>query len=176
MTDPEEQTAPARSGEAARALEALRTFSLAYQESAFRLAEWMELPHVDGEAFGEIVWAVRDGHPLSPAILARRSGLTSGATTALINRLERRGLVARSREHDDGRVVTLRPTEKAMDAVTPFIESGTARLAEVLQDYDDDELAIVARFANEIAGVLPAASRSRGRSAAQVDATPAASR
>jgi DNA-binding MarR family transcriptional regulator len=139
-------------------LEALRHYAVTYQESAHQLARWMDLPTADGTALGEVIWAEREGAPLSPARLASRIGLTSGATTALLNRLEAQGLVARSRESADRRVVTLRATEQAHERVAPFLRRGGAALQAALDEYDDAALVAVHEFLVRFAAVLPGAS------------------
>ena len=139
-------------------LEALRHYAVTYQESAHQLARWMDLPTVDGTALGEVIWAEREGVPLTPAKLSSRIGLTSGATTALRNRLEAQDLVARSRESTDRRVVTLRATEQAHEHIAPFLRRGGAALEAALDDYDDEALEAVRAFLTRLAAVLPGAS------------------
>jgi len=56
------------------------------------------------------------------AAIARQLGHTSGATTRLVDQLDERGLVRRSREGDDRRVVKLELTAAgvlALDALAP---------------------------------------------------------
>ena len=92
-------------------MEALRDWAVGFAELNQHMAAWMGLPGSDANALGQIVWAAESGEPLSPARLARRLGMTSGATTILLNRLEGAGLIGRTREHADRRRVTLRPSE-----------------------------------------------------------------
>ena len=94
-------------------LEALRRYVEGYQESIAEFARWMGIPMTDATALGEIMWAESGGRPLSPSTLAGRLKITTGATNAVINRLEAKSLVARSREHTDRRAVTLRATPSA---------------------------------------------------------------
>ena len=49
----------------------------------------------------------------TPKELAERLGVTPGNITGLVNKLEAAGLVTRSRNNKDRRVVELRPTAKA---------------------------------------------------------------
>lgn len=140
------------------ALEALRSFAISYHQAAFSFAAWMQLPNTEGVALGEIMWAENAGAPLSPGRLGERIGLTSGATNALINRLERRGLVQRSREHTDGRVVTLRPTEHAHRAAAPHLDRSRAALDAAMTDVDPRTLMAVERFVEEILQAMPKAT------------------
>jgi DNA-binding MarR family transcriptional regulator len=144
-------------------LEALRHYALSYQESTRQLARRMDLPTVDGTALGEILWAEHEGAALSPGRLSTRVGLTSGATNALINRLEAQGLVSRSRESDDRRVVTLRTTEVARQRAAVFLDPSAAALEGALDQYDDVTLETVGTMLGQLAAVLPVADREGSR-------------
>lgn len=148
---PSDTTADVR----ALVLEALRAYAVRYQESAHQLAVWMGLPTSDGTALGEVIWAEQEGHPLSPARLSERLGMTSGATNALVNRLERQGLVSRSRESTDRRIVSLRVTPSARERTSAYLEGPQRELAAALDEYDDATLEVVREFLDRFAAVLP---------------------
>lgn len=86
------------------------------------------------------------GEPLTPGVLGARLGLSTGATTALVDRLERAGHVRRSRESTDRRRVTLRQAENAAEVGGAFFGPLGARMDTLLAGFDDDELAAAARF------------------------------
>ncbi|MEV7933701.1 MarR family transcriptional regulator [Curtobacterium sp. NPDC089185] len=136
-------------------LEALRSYAIRYQESAHHLAAFLDLPMNDGAALGEILWAENEGNPLSAARLHWRIGMTSGATNALIKRLEARGLVTRTRESEDRRIVTLRATDDARLQTAPFLHASADDLQGALASYSDTELATHAAFLRHFASVLP---------------------
>jgi DNA-binding MarR family transcriptional regulator len=48
-----------------------------------------------------------------PSQLAARLGVTKAAVGQLVDKLEKKGLVAQARDPEDGRAVIVRPTEKA---------------------------------------------------------------
>ncbi|MBT0768477.1 MarR family transcriptional regulator [Kineosporia sp. J2-2] len=96
-------------------LDRLRSYAGLYAEMARLTARRLSLHTTDVNALVEVLWAERTGEPLTPARLAERVGLTSGATNALVNRLETAGYVTRSREHTDRRQVTLRATPTARE-------------------------------------------------------------
>lgn len=139
-------------------LEALRHYAVSYQDSAHQLARWMNLPTSDGTALGEIMWAESEGSPLSPGRLSSRIGLTSGATNALVGRLERQSLVTRSRESSDRRVVTLRATVLAREQAAPFLSPSENSLEALLSEYDDETLETVSITLTRFAAVLPGTS------------------
>ncbi|TQM81689.1 DNA-binding MarR family transcriptional regulator [Saccharothrix saharensis] len=92
----------------ARLLDGLRAFGALYTDFTARFAAWLGLHSTDATALVEILYAEDRGAPLSPTRLSERLGLTTGATTNLLNRLESLGHITRTREHPDRRLVTLR--------------------------------------------------------------------
>ena len=81
-------------------------------------------------------WLV-DG-PLSAGQLSGATGLRPAATTALIDRLERRGLVRRRRSEEDRRTVLVEMTEQG-HAVTwecygPLVSAGRPLVEELTTD------------------------------------------
>lgn len=81
--------------------------------------------------------------------LARASGLSTGATTALIDRLERAGYVRREADPDDRRRVLIRLEREATAPIAALYEPIAHRSGEVWERFTDDELAIVERFLTE---------------------------
>lgn len=136
-------------------LEALRSYATRYQESAHHLAASLALPMNDGAALGEILWAENEGDPLSAARLRWRIGMTSGATNALIKRLETRGLITRTRESDDRRIVTLRATTDTRTLTEPFLRPSAGKLQDALESYSDAELVAHAAFLRHLGEILP---------------------
>ncbi|MFE6055408.1 MarR family winged helix-turn-helix transcriptional regulator [Kitasatospora sp. NPDC056446] len=90
-----------------RLMEGLRIYGSHYAELSRRFAAWLGLHSTDATAVLEIAAAEERGTPLSPARLSERISLSTGATTALLNRLEAAGHITRTREHSDRRIVTL---------------------------------------------------------------------
>ena len=83
---------------------------------------------------------------LTAGELAEAVGLSRGAVTTALDRLEARGLVTRTRDPDDRRRVTLEPTPEAgrlaWEAYGPMAEMGGPMLAE----FSDEELRSAIRF------------------------------
>ncbi|RII13116.1 MarR family protein [Streptomyces sp. YIM 130001] len=128
-----------------RVIDGLRAYGANYAEFTRRFAEWLGLHSTDAVALTEILFAEDQGQPLSPARLRARIGLSSGATTILLNRLEQAGHVVRTREATDGRVVTLRSSPdirpRAEEFFGPYSTRMTAEMArytpERLQEFED---------------------------------------
>ena len=93
-------------------LEQLRRHAVAFDDNLRRLGAWMGVSPTDAMALADVIWAETSHQPMTPARLARRTGMSSGSTTALIDRLERGGHLVRSRESADRRVVTLRENRR----------------------------------------------------------------
>jgi DNA-binding MarR family transcriptional regulator len=137
----------------------LGDWAVSFAELSRHLAAWTGLPGSDADALGHIVRAAEEDRPLSPAELSRRIGMTSGATTALLNRLEAAGHIRRSREHDDRRRVTLRPEPDAREQVRGFLAVAGTEIAAVLQDTSAEDLRRVAAFIARITEAGAAANR-----------------
>ncbi|MGW3991900.1 MarR family winged helix-turn-helix transcriptional regulator [Amycolatopsis sp. NPDC004772] len=131
-------------------MHSLRDWAVGFAELTQHLAAWMGLPGSDANALSQITWAAETGTPLSPVQLARRIGMTTGATTALVNRLEAAGHLRRSRESTDRRRVTLRPSPAARERAREFLAFAGVEVAAVLQAADPDELRIVTAFLSRI--------------------------
>lgn len=76
----------------------------------------------------------RSGKPfqLSPGALSASMMLSSGGTTARLDRLEKAGLVARSPDPDDRRGVLVRLTDKGFDLVNEAVAAGLAEQQRLL--------------------------------------------
>ncbi|BCY09172.1 MarR family winged helix-turn-helix transcriptional regulator [Actinoplanes sp. L3-i22] len=122
-------------------IEGLRGLAAAQSELGRVFARSMRMHGTDAVAIVEIINAEGRGQPLTPARLAERIGLTTGATSILLNRLEQAGHVVRTREHSDRRIVTLRSTPGIHAAATEFYEPLSRLLGATLGDYSPAELA-----------------------------------
>jgi len=78
--------------------------------------------------------------------LAAHTGLTSGATTAAIDRLEQAGFVTRRRDAKDRRLVLVEVVEAGVHLIMPFYAPLTSRINKVNAQYSDHQLATVLRY------------------------------
>ncbi|WP_018657794.1 MarR family winged helix-turn-helix transcriptional regulator [Actinomadura flavalba] len=123
-----------------RLMEALRAYGGTYAEFSRRFAAWLGLHSTDAVALVELLTAEERGTPLSPARLSERISLSSGATTALLNRLEQAGHIVRSREHTDRRVVTLRSSAEVQALAEEFFDPLADRLDAMMAQYPPELL------------------------------------
>lgn len=81
--------------------------------------------------------------------LAAHTGLTTGATTAVIDRLERAGFVTRRRDSTDRRVVLVEVLEHAGPQIEPFYRPIAKLMSDLNRRYDDRELETVVAYLTE---------------------------
>ncbi|MFD3991364.1 MarR family winged helix-turn-helix transcriptional regulator [Streptomyces sp. NPDC058583] len=100
--------------------------------------------------------------PLTPGRLREHLGLTSGAVTACLDRLERAGHIRRSRESADRRVVHVHYVEGAKAAARSYFMPLAQAAERARLRFDAEELAAAVRFLdalNEELGDLPVPRR-----------------
>lgn len=101
-----------------------------------------------------VMRADRAGTPLTPGRLGEHLGLSSGATTAVIDRLERVDHVFRSRDAHDRRRVTLHYGDTADRVGAEFFGPLAAKMDAFLADYTPAERAAAARFLRDANAVV----------------------
>lgn len=85
--------------------------------------------------------------PVPAGQLAEMMGLTTGAVTGLVNRMERAGYVRREKDPGDGRRVVVRPTLEELERVgAGFFGSQGEELEGLMSEYDDRDLAVLLDF------------------------------
>jgi DNA-binding MarR family transcriptional regulator len=85
--------------------------------------------------------------PSTAGKLAELTGLTTGAVTAMIDRLEQAGYVQRERDKGDRRKVIVVPNVTKIDAeITPYSVSMGVALETLSKEFSEDELEIILRF------------------------------
>ncbi|SDT39607.1 MarR family protein [Friedmanniella luteola] len=140
-----------------RLLGGLRSFGASYTELTQEFALSLGLRSTDAGAVVEILYAEDLGVPLTPARLAERIGLTSGATAQLLNRLEVAGHITRTRELTDRRKVTLRTSPDIVPPARAFFATLGSHLDRLVARHDTAELALVATFLDELSHTMAAA-------------------
>ncbi|WP_309112247.1 MarR family transcriptional regulator [Saccharothrix sp.] len=94
--------------------------------------------------------------PTQPARLADLSGTTRSAMSNLINTLEKVGLVVRSRDDQDRRVVFVALTEEGRKAVSGVFPTQNAREARWFEVLDAGERALLVELIRRVVAAGPA--------------------
>lgn len=82
----------------------------------------------------------------TPSELSKYTGLSSGSTTVMIDRLEKSGLVKRQNNPDDRRGILVVITEQAACKVGPLFTSVRVAQSEMLASYSLQELEILSDY------------------------------
>jgi DNA-binding MarR family transcriptional regulator len=81
--------------------------------------------------------------------LAEVTGLTTGAITGVVDRLEKAGLVRRERDENDRRKVFIAVVPEAAMKIGQFYVPMQRAMEKVFNTYSDEELRLLLRFATE---------------------------
>lgn len=79
----------------------------------------------------------------SPSELSKHTGLTSGATTAMLDRLEDAGLIERRPNPNDRRGTLIAAAELSAEKAASWFESARKAQDELISSYSAEELEII---------------------------------
>ena len=94
--------------------------------------------------------------PSTAGEIARHTGLTSGAVTGLIDRLERLGLVERTADPADRRKVLVRVREDKIGPIAQLYAPLEKAMQSLLAGYSREELKVLIDFAEKSGDLLQA--------------------
>jgi DNA-binding MarR family transcriptional regulator len=94
--------------------------------------------------------------PITAKRLSEESGLTTGAITGVVDRLEKAGYARRERNPDDRRSVVIQPlrTREIDEKVAPIFESLLRSMDSLLGKYSERELNAIQDFFKRITQLL----------------------
>ena len=122
-----------------RALMAVRDYGI--QLTLFRnaMSEWAGIHVTDMECLRLLfIKGIA-----TPSELARHTGLTSGATTAMLDRLEKAGMIERRPNPDDRRGTLIAPVKSSAEKVASWFESARKAQDELISSYSESDLEII---------------------------------
>jgi DNA-binding MarR family transcriptional regulator len=99
-----------------------------------------------GPADHKCLDVLREGGPMSSSQLAAITGLTSGAVTGVVARLEQAGYLSREPDPRDGRKQILRLVVERMGDFQAIFGPLRQDVAAVLEPFDTHQLAAIAEF------------------------------
>jgi predicted transcriptional regulator len=108
------------------------------------IADRLGLNPTDHKCLGLLVDA---GRPVTPGELAALTGLTTGAVTGVVDRLEAHGFVRRTRDPEDRRKVGIEVVyDKVKRQVFPVFEQLAKRMGVVVGAYKPREIETIVNF------------------------------
>lgn len=100
----------------------------------------------------QVIEGLAASGPMTAGQLADLAGLTTGAITGMINRLEEVGLVQRERDPEDGRRVIVRLEENSdqLQRIASLFQMREQAWEELTGQYDAEQLAVLVSFFNRV--------------------------
>ena len=136
------------------ALLALRSLGDALDRMHGEVGDEMAMNLTDLRALRMMVEAERRGEAVSPHDLARHLRISTASTSKMVDRLSAAGHVERRPHPTDrrGRVVVL--TEHSRSTFYTHFGAHLGAMRSIADDYDDDELSVIADFLDRMARAL----------------------
>jgi DNA-binding MarR family transcriptional regulator len=122
-----------------RALMAVRDYGVHLTQFRNAMNEWAGLNATDMECLRLLFLK----GIATPSELARHTGLTSGATTAMLDRLEKADLIERRPNPNDRRGTLIAPEKASAEKVASWFESARKAQDELISSYSESELEII---------------------------------
>jgi DNA-binding MarR family transcriptional regulator len=97
--------------------------------------------------------------PITPGQLATLTGLSTGAVTGLVDRLERLDLVRRERDEEDRRRVVLHLNADRAEEIGQAFEAMLKAGWQNLEQFSNEELGTIARYTDGAIGFMQEATR-----------------
>ncbi|HET9873554.1 MAG TPA: MarR family transcriptional regulator [Propionibacteriaceae bacterium] len=135
------------------ALDALRDVVLAAEQYRLAIASHFGLGQTEAQAVNHL-----SAGELGQSDLAKRLGITTGATTALVDRLELAGLAQRTAHPTDRRRMTVSLSDKGQAIVVEGMQS----LNRIFEGFDDEQLDETIAALTSIANNMESESRALG--------------
>jgi DNA-binding MarR family transcriptional regulator len=90
----------------------------------------------------------------TPTELSKHTGLTSGATTAMLDRLERSGIIERRRNPEDRRGTLIVIDKEKAAEIAAILASAIRAQEQLFSDYTAKELEFLSDFISKLADVI----------------------
>jgi DNA-binding MarR family transcriptional regulator len=123
-----------------RALMAVRDYGVNLTQFRNAMSEWAGLNVTDMECLRLLF----QKGIATPSELSRYTGLTSGATTAMLDRLEKAGLIERRPNPNDRRGTLIVPAQSSAEKAASWFDSARKAQDELMSNYSESELEFIA--------------------------------
>lgn len=90
---------------------------------------------------------------VTPGDLSKQTGISSGAMTAALARLEKKNMVIREHSKHDRRKVIVKPVMENIVPLFSLYESFVRKADMLLADYSDEELAVILRHYKQMSRI-----------------------
>ncbi len=131
---------------AAALLGLLQQFTVETERYVEAVSNRHHLHRTDLNALAAMVAAAREGKTMTPGALRAALNLSSPATTALVDRLDRAGHLARRRSEKDRRQVHLEMTDSARATGSELFSPLAGAITPVIDSLSPQELHVVMTF------------------------------
>jgi DNA-binding MarR family transcriptional regulator len=99
-------------------------------------------------------FACRGGGTVTAGELAELTGLTTGAITGVIDRLEKAGFARRERDPNDRRRIIIRPIPSRAREIGRLFESLAQSMTKLCSQYTDRDLALLIDFFDQVTSLV----------------------
>lgn len=140
MSRKDVRTAWTKSEMKKRALTAVREYGVQLTMLRNAMSEWAGVNVTDMECLRLLFMK----GTATPSELARHTGLTSGATTAMLDRLAKAGLIERQPNPNDRRGTLIAPAKSSAEKVASWFASARKAQDTLMSRYTAEELNIIA--------------------------------
>ena len=123
-----------------RALMAVRDYGVNLTHFRNAMNEWAGLNATDMECLR----LLSQKGTATPTELAKHTGLTSGATTAMLDRLEKAGLIERRPNPNDRRGTLIAPEKSSNAKMAGWFASARKAQDALMSTYSESELEVIA--------------------------------
>jgi len=137
-----------------RVLRSIRALSDAMDRMHSGMKGDMDMNATDLAALRMLILREQQGRSVSPREIADHLRISTASTTKLLDRLVDSGHVERKAHPSDrrGRIVTL--TDTSRQAFFRTFGTHLRAMRSVATDYDDDDLAVISRFLDQVSAAL----------------------
>ena len=97
---------------------------------------------------------LNEAGPMTAGELGKKTGLSTGSVTALVDRLEKAGYVAREKDPDDRRRDVIVPLTASKKHVKDLFRSLSESTMDLCREYTEEELELIFSFVGKAADIV----------------------